>query len=617
MDEKLSSALPMGKEQVRVAMETLRKYRAGKRMLESRIIEDEEYWKLNHWAQYEAGNPKDPRPVSGWLVNVVLNRHADAMAAYPEPNCLPRAADDVEEARRLSKILPVLLRLVNFRRTYSRVEYDKIKFGCGAYGVFWDSRALNGLGEISIRRMNLLNLFWEPGVEDIQESRQLFNVEEQDNEELEETYPQLKGKLAGGMVDVSRFRTEDNVDHTDKSLVVDWYYKRNGVLHYCKFCGDTVLFATENEPERYPRGWYDHGKFPFVFDVLYPEEGTPCGFGFIDIVRDPQKYVDLLNQAILKNTQASATPRFFIRSDGAVNEQEFADFTKPFIHTDGQLGQDSILPVKVSPLPATALNVLQMKINEMRETSGNTESATGVANASVTAASAIAALQEASGKLSRDMNVQTYDAFEQMVLLCIELIRQFYDMPRMFRITGEDGQEEFTAYDNAGLLPQSMGTEYGVDMGTRTPVFDIEVVAQNESRYTKAEYNQLAMNLYQAGFFNPELADQATACLEMMDFKGREKLLQRIGKNALLAQRLKEAQKMALALAQQIYTTTGDKSALDRVAALIQEETPAPAVAEDAAKSTRLDRGYADGQRQENAIVERARARSQEAAQVQ
>jgi len=538
---------PIDREQARKAMSVLEKYRAGKTNLERRIIDNEQFWKLRHWDQMKGkdANPNDPRPTSAWLVNVILNRHADAIDNYPEPNCLPRAADDVDEAQKLTKILPVILKQNGFEQTYSDVWWYKLKAGTGVYGVFWDGAKLGGLGDIAIRKCEVLNLFWEPGVTDIQESRNLFHVELKDNEELLEQYPQLQGKLNGETARISKYIYDDSVDTTDKSMVVDWYYKRrqNGrdVLHYCKFCGEEVLFATENDPEMAERGWYDHGKYPFVFDVLFPEEGTPCGFGFVDIAKDPQKQIDLMNQAMLKNTLAAATPRFFIRDDGAVNEAEFADWTRPFVHTNGNLGQDSILPIQSTPLPGNYISFFQAKQQELRETSGNTEANTGSVPSSVTAASAIAALQEASGKLSRDMVNTTYRAFEEICLLVIDLIRQFYDMPRQFRITGDMGRLAFTSYDNTGLRPQSQGDVFGVDAGYRSPVLDIEVVPQNESRYSKAEYNELALNLYSAGLFAPQMADQALVCLSMMDFKGRDKLMQQIQRNGTLMMKLQQA----------------------------------------------------------------------------
>lgn len=535
MEQNLEPQRPrIGTEEVRRAADILRRYHAGKRQLEQRIIDNEQFWKLRHWQQMEktgqGGNPADPQPTSGWLVNCILSKHADAMDCYPEPTVLPREPGDREEAGKLTRILPVILKKNGFKRTYSSAWWYKLKSGCAVYGVFWDAGKLNGLGDISIRRMDLLNLFWEPGVTDIQDSPHFFSTELQDREALEERYPQAKGKADRGGWTLSRYLYDDAVDTSGKVLVVDWYYhtRENGrrVLQYCKFVGDTVLYATENDPDKRDRGWYDHGRYPFVFDVLFPEEGTPTGYGYVDLCKSPQKQIDLMNQAILKNTLASATPRFFVRSDGAVNENEYADWTRPFVHTNGNLGSDSIAPIQTAGLDSVYVAILQSKIAEMKETAGNRDVANGGTAGGVTAATAIAALQEAGGKLSRNMIDDGYEAFSDVVTLCIELIRQFYSLPRQFRLLGVMGQEEFVSYDSRGLQPQAV--DDGVVSGYRVPEFDLEVSAQDENPYKTMEYNQLALQLFQMGFFRADMADQALRCLELMDFKNKDRLMSSI-----------------------------------------------------------------------------------------
>ncbi len=535
MEQNLEPQRPrIGTEEVRRAADILRRYHAGKRQLEQRIIDNEQFWKLRHWQQMEktgqGGNPADPQPTSGWLVNCILSKHADAMDCYPEPTVLPREPGDREEAGKLTRILPVILKKNGFKRTYSSAWWYKLKSGSAVYGVFWDAGKLNGLGDISIRRMDLLNLFWEPGVTDIQDSPHFFSTELQDREALEERYPQAKGKADRGGWTLSRYLYDDAVDTSGKVLVVDWYYhtRENGrrVLQYCKFVGDTVLYATENDPDMRDRGWYDHGRYPFVFDVLFPEEGTPAGYGYVDLCKSPQKQIDLMNQAILKNTLASATPRFFVRSDGAVNENEYADWTRPFVHTNGNLGSDSIAPIQTAGLDSVYVAIMQSKIAEMKETAGNRDVANGGTAGGVTAATAIAALQEAGGKLSRNMIDDGYEAFSDVVTLCIELIRQFYSLPRQFRLLGVMGQEEFVSYDSRGLQPQAV--DDGVVSGYRVPEFDLEVSAQDENPYKTMEYNQLALQLFQMGFFRADMADQALRCLELMDFKNKDRLMSSI-----------------------------------------------------------------------------------------
>ena len=576
MDGFKALAQVIGKEQVQKASVILQRYKEGKANLEKRIVDNEQWYKIRHW-ECMRDKAQDVQPSSAWLFNCIANKHADAMDNFPSPNVLPREEGDKGEAEMLTSIIPVILDQNDFEETYSDVMNYKLKMGTGVYGIFWDKSKLNGLGDISIRKIDLINLFWESGIMDIQKSRNLFHVELADNDLLMQSYPQLQGKLGTATMDITKYVYDDKVDTNDKSIVVDWYYKKNvngkTVLHYCKYVNDEVLFATENDPNFADRGWYDHGLYPFVFDPLFTTEGTPTGFGYIDVGKDSQAYIDRGNQAIMENMLANAKPRHFIRNDGSVNEEEYADTTKTFIHVDGQLGQDSILPVQGKPLNDIYVTVINNKVDELKETTGNRDISTGGTTSGVTAASAIAAMQEAGSKLSRDNNKASYRAFRKMCLMVIELIRQFYDLPRRFRIMGENGAARYVQYSNAGIQPQAQGFEMGMDMGFRLPLFDIEITAQKQSPYSKMSQNELALQFFGAGFFNPQMADQALACLDMMDFDRKQFVMQKIAQNGGMYQQMLQMQQQMLMLAQMVDQAKGTNLA-EQIAAGITGGAP-------------------------------------------
>lgn len=560
--------LPVDSQRLREFTVILQKYKTGKHSVERRTIAAENWWKLRNQAEERKTSEglNGFQAVSGWLHNVIVSKHADAMEAYPEPSILPREAGDRQEASVLSKIIPVILEQNEFEKTYSDAMWQKLKTGTGVYKVYWDPEKLNGLGDIAIERVDLLNLFWEPGTEDIQNSPYFFHTRLENNRELEETYPQLKGQLKGTGFLASRFLYDDAVSTEGKSTVVDVYYKRKeqgrSVLHYCKYVGDTVLYSTENikllrlrsaqgeETEALPAGGgglYEHGLYPFVFDCLFPIEGSPCGYGFIDLCQNSQTQIDMMQTAFIKNTMVGSVPRYFQRVDGAINEEEFLDLNNPIIHVSGNLGQDSLRTVDYRPLSGNYIDMRTSVINELRETSGNTETSVGLVSSGVTAASAIAALQEASGKGSRDATRASYRAYGKIISLCIELIRQFYELPRQFRITGNLGVEKFIDYSNRGLLPQSQSFQ-GIELGMRLPVFDIKVIPQKSSSYTRLSQNELALQFYQMGFFSPNQADQALACMSMMEFEGKDELMQRICLNGTMQRKLSMFQQYALAM---------------------------------------------------------------------
>ena len=549
--------LPIGEEQLREFTRILRKYDGGLQQTKRRIIASENWWKLRNSLEEEKttaiGSDGGFKSRSGWLHNVIVSKHADAMAAYPQPNILPREAADQPEARKLSAIIPCVLEQNGFERTYSDAMWQKCKTGTAVYKILWDSGKLGGLGDIRIERVNLLNLCWEPGVEDIQKSRYLFHTELVDRDLLEQQYPELADSFRGQSFLMGKFLYDDLVDTENKLTVIEVYYHKyvdgKKTLQYCRYVNEAVLYATENDPELAERGLYDHGMYPYDFDPLFPIEGSPCGYGYVDVCLNPQTEIDLMKTSFVKSSQVGATPRFFVRQDGAVNEEEFLDLSRPLVHVSGNLSQDTVRQMEFRPLSEVYVGILDRTIQELRQTSGNTETSTGNIASGVTAASAIAALQEASGKGSWDASRGSYRSFERIVKMCIELIRQFYSLPRQFRILGQYGAEEYISYSNRGLLPVDQGSPFGCGMGWRLPVFDIKVSAQKKNPYSTVSQNELALQFFRLGFFDPARTEQAMLCLEMMDFDGKDLVMQKVSRMAQLGKRLEGYRSLCLELA--------------------------------------------------------------------
>ena len=638
----------IGADQLQDFTKILEEYRAGKVQTEQRILASENWWKLRNSREEQkdskAAGDDGFKAVSGWLHNVIVSKHADAMKAYPEPNILPREKDDKGEALMLSAIIPCILEQNNFEATYSDVQWQKLKTGTGCYKVVWDSSKLNGLGDVSVEKVNLLNVYWEPGVTDIQKSRYFFHTELCDKDVLEERYPQLKGKLKGQSFFSTKFLYDDHVKTENKHTVIEVYYHKyiqgKNTLQYCQYVGDQVIYATENETQRptkpaidqmtgqpmidpmsgmpvmtqepsmAERGLYDHGKYPYFFDALFPIEGSPCGYGYVDLCRNPQTEIDMLKTAMVKNAMVGATPRYFSRIDGNINEEEFLNTNKPIVHVNGNVDDATLRRIEHNPLDGMYVNLLDRSIDELRETSGNTEAATGSTPGSVTAASGIAALQEAAGKTSSDSTQSSYRVYSDKVDMIIELIRQFYDMPRKFRILGQYGMERYVTYTNEGIQPQYQGNDFGQDMGFRLPVFDIKVSAQKKNVYTKVAQNELALQFFQLGFFNPQMVDQSLMCLEMMDFDDKDIIMQKISQMGTMYQKLMQYMQMALGLAQQVDPMLAQK---------IMEEFAmmggkVPSMSQVAPHIAQAD-NIGGIPKEEHSIVTKARQKSNDAAQ--
>ena len=571
---------------VKRAAGILEKYRQGKQNLEKQVIENERWWKLCHWEVIRGEKEKgSPEPTSAWLFNVIHNKHADMMDNIPESVVLPREKSDTENAKVLSEVLPVVFKYNGFEKSYSDNSWKKLKHGTAIYGVFWDSSKDNGLGDVSISVIDPLKIYWEPGITDIQKSRNLFLVELVDSDLLGEQYPEYADKFKGNAIDVAHYKYDENIDTSGKTVVVDWYYKVNApggrrVLHYVKFAGGEVLYASENDPNYRDRGYYDHGLYPVVFDVLFPEEGMPTGFGFVSICKNPQMYIDKLWGNILETSLMNTKRRFFADRSLAINKKQLLDVNEPLIEVDGDVSDNVIKEWKPRDLSAIYPNILQMRVDEMKDTSGNRDVNSGGAGGGVTAASAIAALQEAGNKGSRDIIAGSYRSFVEVSSLSIELMRQFYTEARSFRITnkpmakaqmpgimpggmppqamgqggapmvqgadpmqqGQPEEYQFVEFDGRNIAEQQIGVGQGGEPLFRKPIFDLEIKAQKKSPFSIMSQNELAKELFAMGAYNPERAQEILGMLMMMEFEGKEQVEDYVREGQTLFNMLHEAQ---------------------------------------------------------------------------
>ena len=184
-ETKPTSLNVIGKNEVEEAMKTLLEYKQEKANLEQRLVENEKMWRMAQW-DLSGDTSNRIKPKSAWLVNTIINKHADAMDNFPEANVLPRAADDEETAKILSKVLPVILKQTKFEKEYSDEQWYKEKNGTGVYSCTWDNERDNGLGNISIKSVGLGNIYYKGGKKDIQESPNVFFVTMMDNDFIKE-----------------------------------------------------------------------------------------------------------------------------------------------------------------------------------------------------------------------------------------------------------------------------------------------------------------------------------------------------------------------------------------------------------------------------------------------
>lgn len=557
-------------DKVSEVLQILHEYKDGKTTVDMKATENQEWWRLRHWnviqGKTEAGKAK-VEVGSAWAVNSILNKHADFMDSFPKANVLAREADDEEEAQILSKILPAIEEHTDAEQVYNTAGYDFLIDGTAITAVLWDPMAHDGMGDIKKTNVDIHNVFWQPGIEDIQQSKYFFDVSVADVNDVKLQYPDIAEKIGGGKQGfITEYIHDDNINHQNDIEIINCYYKKlemrpviinidpqtvathltpREILHMAIIIGDQCVFCSEDNPE-YQDGFYKHGKYPYVFRKCFPVKDSPCGFGYLDIMKYPQRDIDKLDQAIMKNTMMKAKPRWWVKKNADINKEAFADWDEEIVEVgSGDLGS-AVQQMDVDTLPAIVETHLEAKIDELKEISGNRDFSQGSTASGVTAASAIAALQEAGSKLSRDINKAMYRGSREEYYLEIELIRQFYTEPRTFRIDDGTGRYEYMDYSNVNIAPQDITTPEGTRH--KKSIFDLEVSAEKQSPFSRASQNETAKELYQMGLFAPDNATSALVCLGMMEFEGKEKIKQQIQQNDTFMQQFQQMQQLIIQL---------------------------------------------------------------------
>ena len=170
----------------------------------------------------------------------------------------------------------------------------------------------------------------------------------------------------------------------------------------------------------------------------------------------------------------------------------------------------------------------------------------------------------------------SYRAFQQINYIVLELIRQFYDEMRSFRITGENGADRYVQFDNRNIREQMVVDPITGETDFRRPVFDIKITSQKQSPFNKIAQNELAKELYSMGAFNPQMADQALLMLDMMDFEQKDLVVQKVQQNGTLMQMVQNLTMVAVKLATIVDQQNGTNTAAE-IGAILGGQTGAAA----------------------------------------
>lgn len=471
-----------------------------------------------HWHDVPQRDVNEPRPTTPVIQSTVENIAADLMDALPEAVITPETPEDTASARVLEALIRQNHDAGCYEREYRKIVHDLLVGGYAVQETGYDPTLNNGLGGAFIRHTDNRGILFDPLASNIQDGRAVFKVSLRPIEWMQARFSDFEQGRDGYINKHAFVDTHLQVDTNKTALLIEYWWRTfdrqsgKSSVHMAQLAGGKLLVDSRREK---PEGYFSHGMYPFTVTPLYPRKGSPLGIGLVDMFAGQQQYADKLDQIVLKNALMASRNKLLITEASGFDVNDLRDWSKE-VHVGEALGGVSWF--STPPLPAYLLQYIGNIHNSIKEESGANDFSRGGASGGITAASAIAALQEMSSKRARMATRQLHEAYKDAVRMEIEVEREFNLLPRTLYFT-QDGVMQKQVFSSKML--ERKGRD-----GRVLPIeFSVSIKVNKENRWSVISQNELVLEMVSLGVLLPGQA------VELMHFDGKEQVLSKLRSN--------------------------------------------------------------------------------------
>ena len=259
-------------------------------------------------------------------------------------------------------------------------------------------------------------------------------------------------------------------------------------------------------------GWpYSHGKYPFA-KLDHIPSGKFYATSLIEDLIPLQKEYNRTRGQIIEAKNRMAKPQI-IAPRGSVNAASWT--TEPGQIIEYTPGFTPPTPMPLQALPSYVVQELDRIKEDWNDLAGQHEVTHGQVPPGVTAATAISFLQERDESKLTPTFDSLEEGIEKIAQLSLSYVNEFWDVPRIVRLTGPDGSFDAQAFKGSDL---DNNIDIRIEAGSALPI-------------SKAAKQALIMDLMKMGFIDPKKG------LEVMDMGGINKLYEQLQVDQRQAQR--------------------------------------------------------------------------------
>lgn len=518
----------------------------------------------------------------------------------PKLEFLPTIPSQAELADILTKVAENDWVHNNWLEILTEIIFDSHFYGNGFGYVGYNPKAEMGLGSIEFESQDNFYVFPDPNARDVngKRTKHFIIAEPTDIAQIKKDYPEKGKNVAADVID---FAQGDKADiyqvmfksPTDSKLIVEGpsgydSIAKNQTLKITVYSKDDD-FEEEMRIERtedgmpkldengdeqkvfeqklkYPNGRkivvaggallddgpmeFDDGLFPFVRMVNYILPREFWGMGEVEQLDSPQKVVNKVISFVLDALTLMGNPIYIVDDTANVDTDNL--FNKPGLIIEKAQGSEVRRESGVE-IPSFVLPFLDRYRRFFDGISGVTDTSKGVTPTDTLSGEAIADLQQAAQTRLR-LKSRHIDAFLQdFGKLYLSRVFQFYSVPRIVRITGDDKADSFFYFhieklegvDQEGNPITQRFAHITKPNGEAKKIeiqadFDVKVSTGSSLPFAKEARGNMAMDLFKLQVIDDE------ELLKDLDYPNYEAVLERVGKKKAAAQQQQIALKRAM-----------------------------------------------------------------------
>lgn len=486
-----------------------------------------------------AGRRKDKQTIQLQTLKSTFNNCvADQMDNMPEALMLPETKELETVAEDLTDVVRFIMARNNYESLHRRRVEDCFCTGTSVTQVMWDESMDNGKGNVAVFRWPIESFLWDPVADDIQNGRAVFKVSWHPKSWFEQHYPDKVDEIGSDEsvydgLGVPKSQEETRPADEPRTMLVEYWYrlydakKKRYTINVAYLAGGVLLEDMKDV--------YNHGMYPFVLDVYTPIEGLPVGDGLIQECAPMMRYVNRYQSYIDMNLRMSSKGRLLVDRNAGLDKSALLDWENDVVEGD-RIDTSALQWMQNQPFTGAATQQLLQLQTDIKQDSGQNQFTRGETAGGVTAASAISALQEAGGKITRLRTNVLNQGYRAIVEQVMWLINQFYDNKRVLFITGRENRPDERRQIDASPKRLFGSSKNGA---LPAPPYIVQVQIQRRNPLRQQAQNELFMQAY-------SYAAQAnqpfplSVLFHLLHVDGKERILPEILKYETMHQQMQE-----------------------------------------------------------------------------